>query len=102
MTVTTEFSTAMGFTRTLSPQNFFKSSFAKGVLFLYFPSALSNAAVITFASRFSTGMSSSITSPPRSMLQLSRSPSFQSTRPGKSMFDGSGQQGIGYFAILAA
>jgi hypothetical protein len=47
-------------------------------------------------------MSSSITSPPRSMLQLSRSPSFQSTRPGKSMFDGSGQQGIGYFAILAA
>ena len=27
---------------------------------------------------------------------------FDRTRPGKSMFDGSGQQGIGYFAILAA
>ena len=26
----------------------------------------------------------------------------EGTRPGKSMFDGSGQQGIGYFAILAA
>ena len=29
-------------------------------------------------------------------------PPVDCTRPGKSMFDGSGQQGIGYFAILAA
>jgi hypothetical protein len=39
---------------------------------------------------------------PKGHLMTPENTVVERTRPGKSMVDGSGQQGIGYFAILAA